>query len=398
MFGRPPLLTVRDRLGTVFGGVERYSDSYPLPRLEGSYVSMRRDPRNRSPAGLSRHLVAYARGVGVSSPLYGHLLLAVADDSELLDLAGTARPDQPAGLLLLAAVHYLLLRNEGPMPPIAGFYPDVAGGVVRTGDPVPAFRRFCLERRGEIRALVASRRVQTNEVGRSACLLPAFALASEMARDRPLALVEVGASAGLNLLFDHYAYDYGDGVMRGDAAATVRISCSLLGKAIPPLPEAMPEVASRVGVDLDPVDVREPDARLWQRALIWPEHTTRAENLRHALEIAQETPPPVVGGDALALLPSILDSIPRDAVPCVFHTHAVYQFAPEDRERLYALLVERAAPRDLVLRIGMEPSEAGHSVLTFSIYRHSRAAEQRLADCDYHGAWLAWSADSAGHT
>jgi hypothetical protein len=397
MFGRPSLLVVRDRLGTVSGGgAERYTDSCRLPRLEGLSVSMRRNPEDRSPEGLSQYLVAYARGVGVSSPLYGRLLLAVADDPDLLALAGAARRDQPAGLLLLAAVHYLLLKGAEPLPPLAGFYPGVAGGAARTEDPVPAFREFCLEHRGEIRTLIASRRVQTNEVGRSACLMPAFALASETARGLPLTLVEVGASAGLNLLFDRYAYDYGDGVVRGDAASTVCISCSLRGEAIPPLPEAMPKVASRVGVDLDPVDVRDPDARLWQRALIWPEHTIRAENLRRALEIAQETPPPVVAGDALALLPGILDSIPEDAAPCVFHTHAVYQFAPEDRHRLYALLVERSALRDLVVRIGMEPSEAGSSVLSASIYRHGRPTKQRLADCDYHGAWLAWSADSVG--
>jgi hypothetical protein len=110
-----------------------------------------------------------------------------------------------------------------------------------------------------------------------------------------------------------------------------------------------------------------------------------------ALEIAQEPPSPVVAGDALALLPGILDSILEDAVPCVFHTHAVYQFAPEDRHRLHALLVERSALRDVVVRIGMEPYEAGRSVLSISIYRHGYAAEQRLADCDYHGAWLAWN-------
>lgn len=159
----------------------------------------------------------------------------------------------------------------------------------------------------------------------------------------------------------------------------------------------MPKVASRVGLDFNPVDVRDPDACLWQRALIWPEHMTRAENLRRALEIAQETPSPVVAGDALALLPGILNSILEDAIPCVIHTHAVYQFAPEDSHRLYALLVERSALRDVVVRIGMESSEAGRSVLSISIYRHGYAAEQRLADCDYNGAWLAWNADSVRH-
>jgi hypothetical protein len=105
---------------------------------------------------------------------------------------------------------------------------------------------------------------------------------------------------------------------------------------------------------------------------------TRAENLRRALEIAQETPSPFVAGDALG----ILDSILEDAIPCVFHAHAVYQFAPEDRHSLYALLVERSALRDFVVRIGMEPSEAGRSVL--SIYRHgygSNVWQLRLPRC-----------------
>jgi hypothetical protein len=174
----------------------------------------------------------------------------------------------------------------------------------------------------------------------------------------------------------------------------VRISCSLRGEAIPPLPGAMPKVASRVGLDLDPVDVRDPDARLWQRALIWPEHMTRAENLRRALEIAQETPSPVVAGDALALLPGILDSILEDAIPCVFHTHAVYQFAPEDRHRLYALLVERSARRR---GADWDGAVRGGPLRTLHLHLPARLWEQRLADCDYHGAWLAWNADSVRH-
>ena len=120
-------------------------------------MSTRRDPEDCSPEGLARHLVAYARGVSLSSPLYGRLLLTVADDPDLLALAGAARRDQPAGLLLLAAVHYLLLKSAEP-PPLGGFFPGVAGGVARTGDPVSAFREFCLERCSEIRALIASRR------------------------------------------------------------------------------------------------------------------------------------------------------------------------------------------------------------------------------------------------
>jgi hypothetical protein len=196
-------------------------------------LSTRSNPEKRSPEGLAGHLLRYAEGMRASSPLYGRLLLGAAGDPVLLALAGAARWDQRAALLLLAAAHYLLLRSVKPRLPLAAYYPSIVGPAARCGDPVPAFRRFCLERQGQIRELVATRRVQTNEVGRCACLLPAFTLAAGMAGGRPLALVEVGASAGLNLLFDRYAYDYGDGVPRGEAGSSVRISCSLRGPAAP---------------------------------------------------------------------------------------------------------------------------------------------------------------------
>jgi hypothetical protein len=354
-------------------------------------VSTRRDPEEYPPKGLAGHFVRYAEGMRASAPLYGRLLLGVADDPDLLALAAAARRDQPAGLLLLAAVHYLLLRDGKPRrPPLAAYYPSIVGAATRTGDPVPTFRRFCLVRQEDIRELIARRRVQTNEVGRSACLLPAFALASGMTRGRPLALVEVGTSAGLNLLFDRYAYDYGDGVLRGEAGSSVRISCSLRGASHPPLPEAFPRVASRVGVDLHPVDVRDPGARLWQRARVWPEHTARAKTLRRALEVALSNPPPVEPGDALTALPGHLKAISEETVPCVFHAHAVYQFAPQDRGRMDALLAELSTPRELLLRLAMEPSDAGHSVLSLYAYRYGYREKRRLAVCDYHGMWLAW--------
>jgi hypothetical protein len=79
----------------------------------------------------------------------------------------------------------------------------------------------------------------------------------------------------------------------------------------PPLPEAFPRVASRVGVDLHPVDVRGPDARLWQRALVWPAPCARAKTLRRALKVALSNPPPVEPGDALITLPGHLKAIPE---------------------------------------------------------------------------------------
>jgi hypothetical protein len=145
MFRRSSLFVVRDRLGTVSRGeAERYTDFCRLPRLEGLSVSMRRNPEERSPEGLSRYLVAYARGVSVSSPLYGRLLLAVADDPDLLALAGAARRDQPAGLLLLAAVHYLLLKGAEPLRHSPGTTPASRGARPEPRNPSPPFASSAL--------------------------------------------------------------------------------------------------------------------------------------------------------------------------------------------------------------------------------------------------------------
>src|SRR5215218_1913808 len=135
-----------------------------------------------------------------SSPLYERLALGVADDPAMLALAAYARPGQPTPNLLFAAVQYLLLG--GTPHPLAAFYPGLAHDPVAGGDPYPAFHDFCRQHADSIRELLETRLVQTNEVRRSACLLPAFCWVARLAGDRPLALLEIGASAGLNLLWD----------------------------------------------------------------------------------------------------------------------------------------------------------------------------------------------------
>jgi hypothetical protein len=129
---------------------------------------------------------------------------------------------------------------------------------------------------------------------------------------------------------------------------------------------------------LHPVDVRDPDARLWQRALVW-RSTRRGPRHCSALEVARVSPPPVELGDALTVLPGLLSAMPKETVPCIFHTHAVYQFAPQDRERMDVLLAELSTPRDLLLRVAMESPEAGHSVLSLHAYRYGYQEKGRLA-------------------
>jgi hypothetical protein len=226
---------------------------------------------------LARRFAGFAQRECHASPLYEQLALGIADDPQLLAIATQARQDQPTPNLFLAAVHFLLL--QGLPHPLAAFYPSLSPTTPSAEDPYPSFHAFCLEHAEAIRSLIGTRLVQTNEVQRCACLLPAFTHVAARTGGRPLALVEIGASAGLNLLWDRYGYDYGDERRCGDANSPVQLACSIHGGLHPPLPAALPTVATRVGLDLHPLDVRDPDAALWLRALVWPDEVGRAELL-----------------------------------------------------------------------------------------------------------------------
>ncbi len=344
----------------------------------------------RSPDALREEFEQFARGqFRGSSPLYERLARGIAGDRELLELAAGAREGQSAPLLLLAAVQYLLLDGAGASHALAAYYPGVAPGVPREGDPTPAFRAFCREHREALGRLLATRLVQTNEVRRCACLLPAFGLAARRGGDQPLALVEIGASAGLNLLWDRYGYDYGDGRRAGDPRSPVQLACAVWGDRRPPIPDPFPAVASRVGVDLDPVDVRDPEETRWLRALIWPGQTERAELLGRALEVVRRDPPRVLAGDSTERLPAMLAAIPPDVTLCLFHTFALYEFPDEARERLLGLLAEEARRRAF-FRISLEWRGEEDALLELVSYADGGQTEERLAWCDTHGAWLEW--------
>jgi len=317
------------------------------------------------------------------SPLYGQLAQGIVADPTILDLAGRAPRGQPPANLLFGAVHYLLLKGLGH--PLAAYYPSVNTSVLR-GEPYPAFREFCAEHEGRILDLLATRRVQTNDVARSAVLLPGFSVVAARA-DRPLALVEIGASAGLNLLFDRYSYDYGNGNVCGDPESKVRIECSVRSELVPPL--EMPRVAWRLGIDLKPVDIRDTDQALWLRALVWPDQPWRSELLLAAIRLAQANRSEIIQGDALEVLPRAAAIAPVDAALCIFSSYTVYQFSPEQQDRLAAVLEGIAATRDLY-RLSFEWHPGEESYLELASFEGGRREDLRLASAHDHGRWLKW--------
>ncbi|GAA2525450.1 DUF2332 domain-containing protein [Pilimelia columellifera] len=247
------------------------------------------------------------------SPTYSRLAHSVADDpatlGRLLELPSRRR--QPN--LLFGAARLL----GAPL------------------DDGPQFLAWVAARWTSARAVMAERATQTNEPGRCATLLPVLT-----SLPQPLALIEVGASAGLCLYPDRYRYRYDDIHVVGPADSPVELACAT-NRAAPP-PTTVPTVVWRAGLDLNPLDVASDDHLRWLDALIWPEHEHRRERLRAAAAIARREPPHLVRGDLLTDLAALADLAPADATLVVFHS-AVLSYVADDQRAAFVDTV-RALP------------------------------------------------------
>lgn len=216
--------------------------------------------------------------------------------------------------------------------------PHLFFGALRLlGAPLSA--AWAVEHWADVAAVLRTRQVQTNEPGRCATLLPALATLPE-----PLALVEVGASAGLCLRYESYTYDYG-GVRVGTGSPVLR--CEPRGAV--PVPDRVPEIAWRAGLDRNPLDPADPDTRHWLECLVWPEQDDRRETLHAALDLAVQDPPRVERGDLLDDLPALLDQVPAGTTPVVLHSAALAYVDDAKRDAFLDLLRERG-----VHRLGVE--------------------------------------------
>jgi hypothetical protein len=246
------------------------------------------------------------------SPLYVELARAVAESERLLGFISSlpARKQQPN--LVFAAVRHLC------------------------GTPRDALHFADLVTANEtaIRALILQRSTQTNEPGRCAALLPALGLLPE-----PLALLEVGASAGLCLLPDRYGYNFGTLRLRPSldrVRAAPVFPCDV--DAATPLPDRLPAVVWRAGLDLHPVDLHDPGEVAWLETLVWPGQEARAERLRRAIAVGRMHTPPVHRGDLLTDLPALAAKAPPGVTLVIFHSAVLAYLTVEERQRFAAVV------------------------------------------------------------
>ncbi len=347
-------------------------------------------PEDRTDEALAERFRVFAReecsgssGLNVMSPTYEILSLAVADNPKLLALARKCMVGQPIPNLFFAAVKRLLDNYESDS--LARNYARIAEGGSPSDGLADSFARFCTRNETEIVELVSTRRVQTNEIRRCSYLMPAFGLVSIDSDGMPLGLIDVGASAGLNLLWDSYQYRYsGNLKLRfGPDESEVVIDCELRN-GMPDIPRELPAVAFRRGVDLNPVDLGDDEEYLWMMALVWPDHPDRADLLRAARNIWLSNPPRVERGDALEVLPRILGEVPQDAALCVFHCHTLNQFPAESRAAFNEMLRNVSHDRPVY----HVPSEGEHLYVNKIVC----GVEDVILSArrNAHGRWIEW--------
>ena len=310
---------------------------------------------------LSRGYRAFAQEVAGESPRYAALAAAVAEDTAVLRFLVGLPSGKRQPTLLFAALRFL-------------------GGVPADGADL---RRRVADRTEALRDVMLTRATQTNEPARCTGLLPVLA-----SLEGPLALVEVGASAGLCLYPDRYGYEY-DGRPVGPRGP-VHLRCTTSGPV--PVPSVLPEVVARIGVDLNPLDVTDPGDLAWLRALVWPGpvEAERLARLDAAAAVAAQDPPTLLAGDLVDRLTDALALVPEGATPVVLHT-AVLPYVPAERRAAFAALVRSLPVRWLAQEgAGMVPGTGEPFPGGWGPYLVLSLDGRPLAHAGHHGGHLDW--------
>jgi hypothetical protein len=278
-------------------------------------------------------------------------------------------------LRLLAGVHYLALSGREP-------------------GAFESWERFSatLDRQAEFLAhFIAGRPIQTNEVQRSWVLVPCFLEVARRTGAQTFDLVELGPSAGLNLVWDRYRYRYAGGLW-----GVPESPLELTGEERTPIPEELlsfaPRVRRRIGIDKSPVDVTsEEDARLL-KSFVWADQTDRLRRLDQAIEALRGDPPELVEGDFVDLVPGVLADRAADALTVVFQTGTLGYLTAEERARLRSALAEAGAAAPLAFVSTGAPRERGGTYWGVSLQIWPSRDRELVAEADFHGSWLEWLA------
>jgi hypothetical protein len=333
-----------------------------------------------------------------TSPLYKRVAVALAESEEALRAIETAPARKRHPTVILAALHDIALSRRAPALAAAYAAGDVDAAAAAAIDTV-------LHMTDAVVATAVRRPTRTNQTGLCAVLYPAITEAARRIGANAVGLIDVGCAAALNLNVDRVGITYSNGQSLGDPSSSVQQSSSIVGDR--PLPaRAMPEVVTRVGVDLDPVDVTDPDVARWLRACLPPDQPERIARLDAEMALAATDPPQLLPGDADEVLPDAVARVPANALPVVITTWALSGYPLESRLRFLHRLDDVAARRPVawvsVEGVGVAPAiptfgdrrASGHSIIGLAEFGQSALRTEAVGRCWSQGRFLAWVADS----
>jgi hypothetical protein len=360
-----------------------------------------------TPAGRRAQFLRFAATECGEDPLYVALCRLLAERPAALALLDAAPRMQQRPNLLLAALHERVLAGAGGT--LADWYPSVGGTRQPDDAALPAALDALLAREHTVLAAHCARRAtQTNEIGRCAVLWPALAQVAAATGGRPLALLDFGCSAGLNLGVDRYRYRHGAEAWGSDDPQAPLIACHPVAGSTPPrLPPA--RITHRLGLDPAPVDLNDAAAVRWLRACLWPHDRERRERFDAAAAIVRAAAWPVrAEPDCAAAIEPWLDALPQGVQPVVFNSWVLAYFGAAERAahiaRMHDLVARRgvawlgAEGPGLVLGV-LPPPPAADEVVDADALDNATLwwlslpgdAARLVARSHAHGRWAHWS-------
>lgn len=326
----------------------------------------------------------------LGSPLYTTLLEAAADDlvregatARLLE-AYTGDPVRDAmALRVMAGIHQAALT--GAAPAVAAHYPTTGGRPSFPGC-TDAFLATVADRPGVLVRAVA-KPPQTNEIGRSAILVGGLLEITRLT-GMPLRLLEIGASAGLNLMMDRFRYELSGGRPFGDLASSVVVPCDWRGS--PPDVGSVLEVGERSGCDVNPLRISDRDDAARLRSFVWADQLDRFAQLERALELAARHPVAIAAEAAETWLPRQLASTAAGVATVVMHSVVMQYLSSQARRAVISAMraAEAAATPDApVAWLRFEP---GHEAFELRLSLWPRGIDSVIAVANPHGRWVEW--------
>ena len=324
-----------------------------------------------------------------NSELYYKLSIQISNEPELLTIAANAREEQPVPNIFLAAVHYLLLKNQDEQ--LARYYPSIQRNHF-SEIPFELFKAFCFDNKNEIKKIISTRIVQTNAISRCSYLMPIFSkiIAEE---NKPTTIIDIGTSAGLTLNFDKYEYWYNGKKVTGKS--NVLVKCRTIESSIPDIyPITQP--LQKIGIDQKPIDPTDKDDILWLKALVWPDQLERFVTMDEALKLKELERIRFVQADSILDFEREIQKADRHHTLIVYATHVLYQFTQVRKNEFYAMLERIGQIRDFYflsvegMKALVEKYNSKETVIELITYKNRQKAVDFLGETNGHGNWIRW--------